>query len=59
MDTFLETYNLPNLSVEEGEDLNTTITADENEAVIKNCQHTIALGQVVSQEYSTKHLRKS
>ena len=35
MDTFLEKYNLPNLNEEEAENLNTPITADEIEAVIK------------------------
>ena len=35
MDTFLETYNLPNLNEEEAESLNRPITADEIEAVIK------------------------
>ena len=34
MDTFLEKYNLPKLN-EEAENLNTPITADEMEAVIK------------------------
>ena len=35
MDTFLEKYNLPKLNEEEAENLNTPITADEIEAVIK------------------------
>ena len=35
MDTFLEKYNPPKLN-EEAENLNTPITADEIEAVIKN-----------------------
>ena len=35
MDTFLEKYNLPKLNEEEAEDLNTPITGDEIEAVIK------------------------
>ena len=59
MDTFLEKYNLPKLNEEEAESLNRPITADEIEAVIKNSQHTKALDQMVSQENSTKHLRKS
>ena len=60
MDTFLEKYNLPKLTEEEAENLNTPITADEIEATVKkNCQHTKALYQMVSQENSTKHLRKS
>ena len=35
MDKFLEKYNLPELSQEEVESLNRTITADKIEAVIK------------------------
>ena len=35
MDKFLEKYNLPKLNEEEAESLNTPITADEIEAVIK------------------------
>ena len=35
MDTFLEKYNLPKLNEEEAENLNTPITADKIEAVIK------------------------
>ena len=58
MNTFLENYNLPKLN-EEAENLNRPITADEIEAVIKNSQHTKALDQMVSQENSTKHLRKT
>ena len=60
MDKFLEKYNLPKLNEEEGESPNRPITADEIEAVIKkSSRHTEALGQTVSQENSTKHLRKS
>ena len=59
MDTFLEKYNLPKLNEEEPENLNRPITADEIEAVIKKHQHTKALDQMISQENSTKHLRKS
>ena len=59
MDTFLEKYNLPKLNEEAAENLNRPITADEIEAVIKKLQHTKALDQMVSQENSTKHLRKS
>ena len=58
MDTFVEKYNLPKLN-EEAENLNRPITAEEIEAVIKNSHHTKALDQMVSQEISTKHLRKS
>ena len=41
------------------QNLSRPITADEIEAVIKNSQNTKALDQMVSQENSTKHLRKS
>ena len=57
MDTFLEKYNLPKLNEEEAENLNRPITADKIE--LKNSQHTKALGQRISQENSTKHLRKT
>ena len=59
MDKFLEKHNLPKLNEEEAENLNRPTTADETEAVIKTLQHTKALDQMVSQENSTKHLRKS
>ena len=58
MEKFLEKYNLPKLKEEEAESLNRPITADETEAVIINSQHTKALDQMVSQNF-TKHLRKS
>ena len=58
MDIFLEKYNLSTLN-EDAESLNRPITAEEIEAVIKNLQHTKALDQMVSQENSTKPLRKS
>ena len=59
MDTFLEKYNLPKLNEEEAENLNSPIKADEIEAVIKKLPTHKALEQMVSQENSTKHLRKS
>ena len=59
MVTFLEKYNLPKLNEEEAENLNRPITADKIEAVIKKLPNTKALDQMVSQENSTKHLRKS
>ena len=59
MNKYPEKYNIPKLSEEEAESQNRPITADEIEAVIKNSQHTKALDQMVSQEISTKHLRKS
>ena len=57
MDKFLEIYDLPKLS-EEAESLNRPITADEIETVIKKLPTHKALDQMVSQENSTKHLRK-
>ena len=59
MDTFLEKYYLPILNEEEAENLYRPITAEEIEAVIKKLPYTKALDQMVSQETSTKHLRKS
>ena len=59
MDTFLEKYNLPKLNEEEAENLNRPKTADEIEAVIKKLPTHKTLDQMVSQENSTKHLRKS
>ena len=55
MYTFLEKCNLPKLNEEEVESLNTPITAEEIEAVIKK----LPTHQMVSQENSTKHLWKS
>ena len=59
MDTFLEKYNLPKLNEEAAENLNRPITADEIEATIKKLPTLKTLDQMVSQENSTKHLRKS
>ena len=59
MDTFLEKYNVPKLTEEEAENLNRPITADELKQSSKNSQHTKSLDQMVSQENSTKPLRKS
>ena len=58
MDTFLEKYNIPKLN-EEAENLNKPISANEIETVIKKLPTHKALDQMVSQENSTKHLRKS
>ena len=58
MDTFLEKYYLPKLN-EEAENLNKPISANEIETVIKKLPTHKALDQMVSQENSTKHLRKS
>ena len=59
MDTYVKKYNLPKLNEEEAENLNRPITAKEMKQSSKNSQHTKALDQMVSQENSTKHLRKS
>ena len=59
MDTFLEKYNIAKLYDIEAESMNKPIRADKIEAVIKNSQHTKALDQMVLQENSIEHLRKS
>ena len=59
MDTFPEKYILPELNEEEAENLNRPISAKEIEAVIKKLPSHKSLDQMVSQEISTKHLRKS
>ena len=59
MDTFLEKCNLLKLNEEDSENLNRPITADEIEAVIKRFPTHKALDQIVSQENTTKRLRKS
>ena len=59
MATFLEKHNLPKLNEEEAENLKRPITPDEIETVIKKLPTHKALEQMVSQENSTGHLRKS
>ena len=59
MDKFLEKYNLPKLNKEEAENLNRPITAEEIEAVIKKLPTHKSPDQMVSQENSSKPLRKS
>ena len=59
MNRFLEKYNLPKLNKEEAESLNRSIIADKIEALIKKLAALKTLDQMVSQENSTKHLRKS
>ena len=59
MDKFLEKYNLPKLNEEEAESPTRPITPDEIETVIKNLQTHKSPDQMVSQENSTEHLRKS
>ena len=57
MDKFLGKYSLLKLNKEEADSLNRPITADEIEAVIKKFPTHKSLGQMVSQENSTKNLR--
>ena len=55
-------YNIPRLNQEEIENINTPITTNEIESVIKktkNFQQTKVLDLVASQVNSTKHLEKS
>ena len=59
MDTFLEKYNLPKPNEEEAENLNRPVRPDKIEAVIKKIPAQGPLDWMVSQENSTKHLRKS
>ena len=59
MNKFLEKYNILKLNEEEAENLNRPMTGNEIEALIKKLPITKALDQMVSQENSTKHLRKS
>ena len=59
MDTFLEKYNLPKLNEEAAENLNRPIQQTKLKQSSKNSQHTKALDQMVSQENSTKPLRRS
>ena len=62
MDTFLETYNIPRLNQEETDNLKRLITSSEIEFVIIliiKTQHRKVQDQAVSQENSTKHIKKS
>ena len=59
MDTFIEKYNLPKLNEEAAESGNRPVTADEIETVIRKLPAHKSPGPFVSQENSTKHLRKS
>ena len=58
MDKLLGKYNLPKLSEEAAESLNRPVTPDEIETIIKKLLTHKALDQMVSQENSTKHLRR-
>ena len=46
MDTFLETYNIPNLNQEEIENLNRPITSNETKSVNKTSQLTKVQNQI-------------
>ena len=59
MDKFLEKCNFPRLNEEEAESLKRPIIPDEIVTVIKKLPTHKALDQMVSQENSTEHLRKS
>ena len=59
MDTLLEKYNLPKLNEEEAERLNRPKQQMKVKQSSRNSQHTKALDQMVTQEISTKHFRKS
>ena len=60
MDTFLETYTLPKLNLEEAENLNRLITSSKTETVKKkNYWHAKALDQRASQVNFTKYSKKS
>ena len=59
MDKFLKRYNLPRLNQEEIENMNTPITSNEIETVIKIFQQTKVHDQMALQVNSIKHLQKS
>ena len=60
MERFLEKFNLPRVTQEEIEIMNSPIISTEIKAVIKNLpKKTKAQHQMVSQENSVKHLDKS
>ena len=59
MDNFLEKYNLPRLAQEETENLNTPITNNKIELLIKNYLRTKRLDQMTSVMNFTKQLVKS
>ena len=59
MNKFLEKFNLPRLNQEEIETMNNPITSTEIETVIKISQKTKPQDQMVSQENSINHLKKS
>ena len=59
MDKFLERYSFTRLNQEELENINTPITSNEIETVIKIFQQTKAQDQMTSQPNSVKHLEKS
>ena len=59
MDKLLERYNLPRLNQEQIENMNSPITSNEIEIVIKTFQQTKVQDQMASQVNSIKHLEKS
>ena len=59
MDKFLERYNLLRLNQEEIENMNTPITSNEIETVIKNLPTNKVQDQMASRVNSIEHLEKS
>ena len=59
MDTFLEMYNIPKLVKKKQKTWTDQYQQTKLKQSSKNSQHIKPLDQMVSQENSTKHLRKS
>ena len=59
MDNFIETYSLPKLNQEETDQLNTLITRNEIEYVIKTLPINKSPGPMASQANSTKHTKRN
>ena len=59
LDKFLERYNLPRLNQEEIENMNTPITSNEIETVIKTLPTKKVQYQMASQVNSITYLEKS
>ena len=57
MDKFLEKYNLPKLNEKESESLNSPVTPDEIETVIKKLPTHKSSGPDSLQENSTEHFK--
>ena len=59
MNRFLEKFNLPRLNQEETESMNSPITSNETEAVIKNLPKNKSPGPDAFTQEFIKHLEKS